>query len=183
MILLVGFEKFGKFSQNLSKEVVKFFPDNLNKTSIMKIILPVSWDNSIICFKEILNSLESFPDLIFILGIHTRKKVQIERYAWNWAFGIDELYKFKIGFIKFTRPFRAKTVFNLNRLVKFNTKQNFLSISHNPGFFLCNYIYYWALVLSKEKFPVLFMHIPQNGNRKDLICLTENLVKQIITVF
>lgn len=183
MILLVGFEKFGKLTQNLSKEVVKFFPDTLNKTSIMKIILPVSWNNSIIYFKEILNSLESFPDLIFILGIHSRKKVQIEKYAWNWAFGIDELHKFKIGFIKLRRPFRAKTVLNLNKLAKNSAEQNSLSISLNPGFFLCNFIYYWALLISNDKFPVLFMHIPQNGNKKDLICLTENLVKQLIKSF
>jgi len=179
MILLVGFERFGKISQNNSEIIVRKFPNTINHLSIQKKILPVIWKKSIELYTKILSSLGSFPDFVLLLGIHSGKKVFIERFGWNLAYGIDNNYRFKFGFIKFGKPIRIVTSINLKNLYRLNKKKKIFSISSYPGFYLCNFIYYWALFLAKKKYPVLFVHIPQSGNLDEQLMLIKEIIKVI----
>jgi len=178
MILLIGFERFGKIFQNKSESIVKKFPNTINKCSIQKYTLPVSWKKSIEIYTNILNSLSSVPDFVILLGTHSGKEIFIERFGWNLAFGIDNNNRFKFGFIKLGKPIRIITTINLKKLYNLNKKKKIFLISSNPGFYLCNFIYYWALLLSKKNYPVLFIHIPQSGNLDEQIII----IKEIINI-
>ena len=55
-----------------------------------------------------------------------------------------------------------------------------LSISAFPGPYLCNYLYYWALYLSNQEYPVIFIHIPVNGNVDEYTKKIELILKLVI---
>ena len=55
-----------------------------------------------------------------------------------------------------------------------------IKISNFPGFYLCNYIYFWALYLSKNNYPAMFIHIPSNGEKDDHTNKIKLLLRAII---
>jgi len=173
MILLTGFEKFGKNSRNLSQDVVNNFPQILNNREFKKLILPVDWDASLKKYRTILNSLKKELELVILTGIHSSKKFHLELYAWNFRFGRDENHKYKFGIVKFGEPLRIKSKFNVNALSYYFKLKNQILISGTPNFYLCNYIYFWALLLSKDKYPVAFLHIPKKENLNNCVEIIE----------
>ncbi|MFX0177258.1 MAG: hypothetical protein ACFE85_13650 [Candidatus Hodarchaeota archaeon] len=178
MILLTGFEKFGKNSLNLSLELVNNFPQKINGREIKKLILPVSWEASVKSYRTVLSCLKEEIELVILTGIHSGKKFYLELYAWNFRFGKDEYHKYKFGFIKFGEPLRIKSIFNID--VKILDQ---ISISSSPSFYLCNYIYFWALLLSKYDYPVVFLHIPKKEELNKCIKVVEKasikLIKEV----
>lgn len=74
-VLIYGFEPYGKFSENISQDIVKKLPN-----SFRKCIFPVKFDS-----QQFLVVLErENPDIIIGLGQHPRaRKVRIERVAKN----------------------------------------------------------------------------------------------------
>lgn len=180
MILLTGFEKFGKNSSNLSQEMVNTFPQILHNIEIKKLILPVSWDISLKIYKTILNSLKEKIELVVLTGIHSGKKFYLEVYAWNFKLGKDENHKYKFGIIKFGKPLRIKSIFNIDTFNYSFKRKDQISMSSSPNFYLCNYIYFWALLLSEYKYPVVFLHIPKEEDLNNCIEFVEKVSLKFI---
>jgi pyroglutamyl-peptidase len=164
LIILTGFGAYGKYKSNLSGEIAKEFTSRYNKFQIEKAILPVSWKQSIDLYKRMLLKIKYNPDLVILLGIHSSKKYHLENYGWNLKMGEDIEGKFKIGLIKvYSHPW-IKTMINLNNLLSAIKDNSSFNISNYAGSYLCNYLYYWALFLSRKKYPVIFIHIPAIDN-------------------
>ncbi len=180
MIILTGFEKFSLFSENISESLTKSFPESIQKIQIIKKVLPVSWMDSIENYKNLLTTLKGYPNLVILTGVYSGKKVLIERYAWNLAIGLDNSNKYKIGFINLAELFRKKTSLDLEKVISIINKPNKISISSFPGFYLCNYIYFWALTLGKGNYPVIFIHLPSSVNIRRLKRNLVNIIKIII---
>lgn len=164
MILLTGFQSYGKFRSNLSGEIAKEFSFRIQNFQLKKEIIPVSWQQSIDSYKDLLSKLGSKPDLVVLLGIHSRKKYHLEKFGWNFKMGEDFEKKFKIGLIKVCPHLRIKTTINLNKILSVIKDKSYFRISNYAGSYLCNYLYYWALYLSNKEYPVIFIHIPAKGN-------------------
>ncbi|MFX1313620.1 MAG: hypothetical protein ACFFHD_13580 [Promethearchaeota archaeon] len=180
MIVLTGFEKFSESPHNISEVIVRNFPENFDGFLFTKKVLPVSWKRSIKDYKRILYKLKSDPRLIILTGSHSGKKILIERCGWNLAFGLDNENKFRIGFAKFKKCMRLKSVLNLEKIISNIKSTKNLSLSSYAGLFLCNYIYYWALYLAKGNYPVLFIHLPTKGNVNSIKKKFYNIVEIIL---
>ena len=182
LITLTGFGPFNKNFRNLSGEIVKNFPSKIQKYPIIKRILPVSWKRSIESYKSLIASLESQPKLVVLLGIHSSKDFHLEKFGWNYKFGQDIDNIFKFGMIKHCFSPRIKTILNINKIfINLRDKMNIL-VSWFPGLYLCNFIYYWALNISNQEYPVLFIHIPESGELNKSIKKIEMILRAIINL-
>ena len=181
MIVLTGFEKFGKYPLNISEEIVRNFPENFEGFLFTKKVLPVSWKRSIKDYKRILNIPKSDPRLVILTGVYSGKKILIERCGWNLAFGLDNENKFRIGIVKFKKSVRLKSVLNVEKIIPNMKSTKNILLSSYAGLFLCNYIYYWALYLAKGNYPVLFIHLPTKGNVNSIKKKFYNIVEIILT--
>ncbi len=179
-ILLTGFEKFDKLSSNLSGDIVKYFDDKFQQYTIEKIILPVSWKRSVELYLEFFKSIKLEPYLVILIGIHSKKKISLEKLSLNWVFGKDVDGFYKMGFINIKKPLKINTILNIKEIYKALGYSLRLSISYFPGFYLCNYIYYWALDISKNKYPVIFIHIPRRGKLEDYLSYIKKIIEEII---
>lgn len=180
MIVLIGFGPFKNNETNLSSEVVQNFPSHANNFRINKEILPVSWKNAIKLYKNLLKAIKIAPKLVMLLGIHTGSNLHLEKFSWNLKYGIDNENNFKLGIIKYFFPFRIKTVLNLSKIYSSLKNKINLSISTFPGLYLCNYLYYWALFLSDQEYPVIFVHIPANGDVYEYTKIIKLILKMVI---
>ena len=180
MIILAGFEKFSHYKINLSEKVVKNFENQLVGHQIKKLILPVSWKKSISCYKEFISHKEIKPDLVILLGIHSGSSIRIERYSWNFTYGLDEDNKFRLCPIYLLPKIRISTTFNINMIKSLDSDAIKLEFSSFMGLFLCNYVYFNALLLSANKCPVIFIHVPNNAPLGDLIVMIKRILFLII---
>ncbi len=183
MIILTGFGAYNKFTSNLSGELVNEFSFKNQHFRLKKEILPVSWKRSIASYKNLLSELKSNPDLVVLLGIHSSKNFHLERIGWNLKFGKDIDRKFKVGPIKICSPPWIKSILNLNELYSYIKDISNISLSNYAGSYLCNYIYYWALYISKKEYPVIFIHIPAKGNKSEYITKFRSILKVIIKIY
>jgi pyrrolidone-carboxylate peptidase len=178
MIVLTGFEKFSSYKSNLSDILVNQFEDRIGENQVQKQILPVSWRRSVISYKNKLSNLGKFPDLVILLGIHSGSDIRIERYAWNISIGMDEDNKFRFSPIKLNLKSRIKTILNIENYTRIKTQGLSIRFSNYMGFFLCNYIFFNALLFSANLYPVMFIHIPDRGPINEL----KFILKKIITI-
>ncbi len=164
MILISGFKKFGKFAENYSEVLISKLPNHINGERIEKLILPVSWKRSIHEYMDFFCRLNELPKLALLLGIHSGKKIHIEKYSWNIKFGIDVDNKFKCGLIDYGNKLRIKSIIDLKKITLPKSQLKDIKISNFPGYYLCNYVYFHALKVSRKEYPVIFIHLPnKNG--------------------
>lgn len=182
MIILTGFGPYGKYTTNLSSEIVKKLQFDNEAFQIRREIIPVSWKQSIKSYKTLLSELKSEPDLAVLLGIHSGDMIYLEKFGWNFKVGDDKEKKFKFGPIKVYSPPWIKTTLNLNKIYSNLEDKTKISISYFPGLYLCNYLYYWALSLSKKEYPVIFIHIPDKGNISEYVQKVKMILRSIIKI-
>lgn len=182
MIILTGFEPYGRFKENISGNIVSKLVLAKVQTHIIRKILPVSWDLSLNSYRTLLIQANSDPKLVIMLGIHTKKNYSIEKYGWNFVLGNDINNKVKAGFIKFNTPLFMKSIINIKQVYLISKQISNKSISFFPGTYVCNYIYYLALLLSKKRYPVLFIHIPYKEELNKGIEVIRGLIEAIISV-
>ena len=65
---------------------------------------------------------------------------------------------------------------NLKNITRIKTQEPKIVFSSYMGTFLCNYIYFNAMLIAADKYPVIFIHIPDHCNLNEL----NITVKQII---
>jgi pyroglutamyl-peptidase len=182
LIILTGFGPYGKLTTNISGEIVKKLELSNLDLNVIKKVLPVRWDSSLYSLKSLLSQVKPQPKLVILLGIHESKKFNFEKYAWNFVFGKDVKNKFKFGLIRFKSPFMLRTIFNIDKsYLRLHNKVK-ISISNYPGIYLCNYIYYWALVISEQKYPVIFIHIPHRIDINTGTDIIERFIKTSLSI-
>ena len=167
--VITYFEPFGGKKINASKEVVLAL-----KTNHEKISIPVSWKRSLPVLDEI---IKSDPRYLFMVGeAGDYSDVTVELVARNICAGTDEDgdKKDKERILRAT-PKKFMTNFEVNDIPFTN--------SDNAGRFLCNYVYYIALLRS-EVTKVIFIHVPylhSKGSRKKEVLVKK--VNDIINYF
>ena len=181
-LILTGFGLYSHFSTNLSGEIVKRISIEDDNFSIVKKIIPVSWKRSISSYKELLLRLTSKQLLVILLGIHLGNKFHLERLGWNFKIGKDIDNKFKFSPIKVYSCPWIKTILDLNKIYSVIKNKTNISISHFAGYYLCNYLYYWALHLSNKEYPVIFIHVPDKGNIAEYVKKVEAILRAIIKI-
>ena len=180
MIILTGFEKFFSYKVNLSEILVNQFENRIGDIQIQKIILPVSWRRSITCYENKVSKLSEFPDLVILIGIHSGREIRIERYSWNISIGLDVDNKFRLSPIKLKAKLRIKMTSNLKNITRIKTQGSKIVFSSYMGTFLCNYIYFNAMLIAAEKYPVIFIHIPDHGNLSELKITVKQIILHVI---
>ncbi|MFW9771240.1 MAG: hypothetical protein ACFFFB_01705 [Candidatus Heimdallarchaeota archaeon] len=180
MILLIGFEKFGQYSQNPSEQIVRSFPDKIQNQVFIKKILPVSWKRCITIYRDLIRTRKC--SLVILTGVYTGKTILIEKFGWNLAFGLDNYHQFKLGFIRLPKPIRLKSIINLVDLFNHLPDQNNILISSYAGSYLCNFLYYWALFLAQKNYPVIFIHIPAKSNLEIIKERISQIIEALINI-
>jgi pyrrolidone-carboxylate peptidase len=166
LILLTGFGPFSNFSVNLSEILCRKVKQEelINSKKIKIKILPVSWERSLKLYKNILTSIKSNLSTVIQLGIHEKHHISLERFALNFSWGIDIDNRVRISPIKLGFPILQETIFPLNKLFSYVKEETNIRISYFPGSYLCNYLYFWGITLSNKEYPVIFIHLPANGD-------------------
>lgn len=183
MIILTGFGPYAKYKDNVSGKIVQALDITDFNLKIKKYILSVSWNSSIRGYKEILNRASFFPHFVILLGIHSSKYYHLETRAWNFAYGNDIYNHLKFGIIKYKLNLWLKTKLDIRKMYSSLKKiETNVKLSNFPGFYLCNYLYYWALSLSNDQYPVLFIHIPYNESISKGTEIISKIIQNIISV-
>jgi pyrrolidone-carboxylate peptidase len=180
LIVLTGFEPFDNHSRNLSEEIVKSFSNKIGNLPVVKKILPVSWKNCVKQYRKLVNRLKSLPQLVVLLGIHSDDLYHIEKYGWNLAFGIDNYNCFKCGPVLAAVKLRIPTLLDVNKIQADLRGFIKIGLSHYGGYFLCNYLYFFALKIADQRYPVIFIHIPSNEKINIGIIKIELIINSII---
>ncbi|MFW9822099.1 MAG: hypothetical protein ACFFE4_04145 [Candidatus Thorarchaeota archaeon] len=180
MIILTGFGPYDKYEENISGKIVNGLKESAFGMKLMKAVLPVSWKFCIESYKQLLNKASN-PKLAMLLGIHNSKSYNLETYSWNIAFGKDIRHRFRLGPIRLFSKLNYKTTLNLEKLFKSLYPRLKIRISYFAGYYLCNFIYYWALLLSENKYPVVFIHIPYNAEQEEGLKIIEEIISSILS--
>lgn len=166
-ILLTGFGPFLNVSNNPTQTIVKQLNNTiLANATIYSIVLPVSFDESILKMKETIDQVD--PDLIISLGLEQKsksvhlellganiKRVQLSSGRWSLphfiVFGKKLFYASTLPLIK----------------IKNNLQENNIpaDLSLGAGTYVCNAVFYQTqlyLDSTSQDIPMGFVHLPQD---------------------
>ena len=164
-VLLTGFEPFGNYKENSSWAVAeKVAACGVCNANVMARRLPVSFEGVGIALRRAVE--ECHPDVIIMLGQSANiDYVKLERIAINM---MDSAKPDNDGYIPDEVPiytdgaaalFTNTDIKALRRAVE---EQGIVAqVSNSAGLYVCNRLYYEALLLCKEKgMKALFVHLP-----------------------
>ena len=172
-ILITGFEPFGSNNENSSWVVAnKVATQNTFGIDIALELMPVS-------FRSVAKTLRTAvtrhnPDLLIMLGqAGSSDKVRLERIAINM---MDARNADNDGFIPDEEPINTETPVALFTNTDIKQLYNAIversipvKISNSCGLYVCNRIYYEALMLCNEinKMKAIFVHLPLYDGQRD----------------
>lgn len=172
-ILITGFEPFGSNEENSSWVVAnKVATQNTFGIDIALELMPVS-------FRSVAKTLRTAvtrhnPDLLIMLGqAGSSDKVRLERIAINM---MDARNADNDGFIPDEEPINTETPValftntDIKQLYNAIVEQSIpVKISNSCGLYVCNRIYYEALMLCNEinKMKAIFVHLPLYDGQRD----------------
>jgi pyroglutamyl-peptidase len=172
-ILITGFEPFGSNNENSSWVVAnKVATQNTFGIDIALELMPVS-------FRSVAKTLRTAvtrhnPDLLIMLGqAGSSDKVRLERIAINM---LDARNADNDGFIPDEEPINTETPValftntDIKQLYNAIVEQSIpVKISNSCGLYVCNRIYYEALMLCNEinKMKAIFVHLPLYDGQRD----------------
>lgn len=172
-ILITGFEPFGSNNENSSWVVAnKVATQNTFGIDIALELMPVS-------FRSVAKTLRTAvtrhnPDLLIMLGqAGSSDKVRLERIAINM---MDARNADNDGFIPDEEPINTETPValftntDIKQLYNAIAEQRIpVKISNSCGLYVCNRIYYEALMLCNEinKMKAIFVHLPLYDGQRD----------------
>ncbi len=166
MILVTGFEPFGKEKINPSYEAVKLLPGQIGQWKLKKLELPVGFKESAKVLKKAVEVCT--PDVLLCLGqAGGRNAITIERIAINIK---DSRMADNFGII----PEDEKIIIDgpdgifsnlpIKKMMKSVTDHNIpCFVSNTAGTYVCNTVLYHALYLCQNKYPGMragFVHVP-----------------------
>ncbi|MFX0027817.1 MAG: hypothetical protein ACFE8B_01285 [Candidatus Hermodarchaeota archaeon] len=176
MIIVTGFGPYGNYVENVSSLIIQALEITDFETEVRKEIIPVSWKFSIKMYKRVLNSSTSKPRLVILTGIHSSKRYYLEKIGLNFAFGNDIDNYFKFGVIEYKLNLWLKTTLDISRIYAILKNNIDVRLSYFAGLYICNYIYFLALSFSRNRYPVLFIHIPH----KESVHRGKEIISKII---
>ena len=172
-ILITGFEPFGSNNENSSWVVAnKVATQNTFGIDIALELMPVS-------FRSVAKTLRTAvtrhnPDLLIMLGqAGSSDKVRLERIAINM---MDARNADNDGFIPDEEPINTETPValftntDIKQLYNAIVEQSIpVKISNSCGLYVCNRIYYEALMLCNEinKMKAIFVDLPLYDGQRD----------------
>ena len=161
MILITAFKPFNNRNENASEEVLKRIDTSSN---VYKAYLEVDLTRTIIGFNEALNI--SKPNMIIMLGEAGRSEfIEIEKEAHNILdFKIVDNMGFKPKGVKILESMAdtLNTSLDVDKLVSYlKTNDYKVKESYNAGTFICNCLYYNALLENNNS---IFIHLPRLNN-------------------
>ncbi|MBD5192564.1 MAG: pyroglutamyl-peptidase I [Bacteroidales bacterium] len=161
VILVTCFEPFGNDKENSSQKAVELLPDKIEQHKITKLMLPVSFSRSPEILKRKCSELH--PDVIIMTGQAARGEVCLERRGVNMAAskGTDnDGFRASGEIIYPDAPPSIVSCFPVDELAsKLSAKGFPVRVSESAGTFVCNRLYYEAL-LNLSAISSLFIHIP-----------------------
>ena len=191
-VLLTGFEPFGNYKENSSWAVAeKVAACGVCNANVMARRLPVSFAG---VAKALRDAVEEYsPDVIVMLGQSANiDYVKLERIAINM---MDSALADNDGCTADEEPISmdgAAALFtnvDVKQLCKTLIKENInAKVSNSAGLYVCNRLYYEALLLCKEKgIKALFVHLPlyegQLSAENEKPCMPlDDMVKSIQTI-
>ena len=182
MIIVTGFGPYGKYKENVSRLIIQALESTNFEIKLRKEILPVSWKSSNKLYKQVLNTSISKPQLVILTGIHSSKHYSLEKIGLNFAFGKDIDNHFKFGVIEYKLNLWLKTTLDIAKIYSGVRNNIDLRLSYYAGFYLCNYVYFLALLLSKNRYPVLFIHIPHKESVNRGREIMNKIIRTIISI-
>lgn len=147
-VLVSAFKPFNKESNNYSMEVINYI------NNVDKAIIDVIYDK---CYLELssMYNLDEY-DLIIALGeARSRDKLTLETKAYNIA---SCSLPDNANIIKKDCKIIENVLDELESKLDLNLLSNIVSLSTNPGKFVCNNIYYHLLTNYPSK--AIFIHVP-----------------------
>ena len=172
-ILITGFEPFGGYTENSSWVVAKeVATQKYIGVDIAMELMPVSFSRVATVLKEAVDKHN--PDLIIMLGQSGNSdKIRLERIAINM---MDAQKADNDGYIPDEEPINHKTPAALFTNTDIKLLHNAISeqgipvkLSNSCGLYVCNRIYYEALMLCNERknMKAIFVHLPLYKGQRD----------------
>jgi Pyrrolidone-carboxylate peptidase (N-terminal pyroglutamyl peptidase) len=157
-ILITGFSPFLTNKINPTEKIVAYFASKGYKTKVFD----VDYKKVDAGLKEILANDKDIKFVISLGLASNRKKISVEQYAYNECNTLipdNSGYIPEAGKIDDKKPASLESNINIDDLVKSVTVQSYRTyVSHDPGRYLCNYIYFKAL--SALNGNAVFVHFP-----------------------
>jgi len=188
-ILITGFGTFLDNEENPTNEVIKLLPSSIYGNEIIKVELPVVFDE---CFDMLLPIIKSEnPDVIINLGLAGgRKSISIERVAINIS---DSKFKDNKGnapqdeIIKLEGRNAYFSTLPIRDIVeKIKDKNTPVSISNSAGTYVCNNLMYHVLHYVEANGLSIragFIHVPymsEQDIKKDAFSLKLDVILEAI---
>ena len=184
-ILISGFEPFGGAPHNSSQDLVEALDGRTlhNDTLLHSCVLPVVCDEAWFLLKEQIETHN--PIAVIAFGQSKRIGIHLEQYAYNRN-------HFRIPDNKGNQPQDAHIVQDgrpslpsslpIESLVSHRKRGGIpVVVSSDPGRFVCNNLFYYMQLYTKDKFLSGFVHLPFVCS-KALIHDAQLLLDQIVEI-
>lgn len=167
-ILITAFEPFLGQKLNSSLEVLKALEAQGENT----LVLPVSFERSFKVLHAYLQSLDSAPDVLVMLGqAQGRSKVSLERVALNWhevTAADEDGYQPQVGPIKQDQASAIIVDWFPSEWAQELKKVGPVEISFSAGTYVCNRLYFDAVTQLDPKIKKIFVHLPLLPEQNEL---------------
>lgn len=168
LLLVTGFEPFGKDTENSSQKVLELLPDQIGNYHLRKELLPVSFKRAP---KKICSLIETLhPCAVLCMGQATgRTCPTLEKAALNYEqAAIDDndgnRPQGAAVIMEEDAPDGLFSTLPLEKMLEFCHQQQIpASLSLTAGSYVCNCVLYAALYCTREMNPLVpvgFLHLP-----------------------
>jgi pyroglutamyl-peptidase len=165
-VLITCFDSFSNFKSNSSEKIIKYFPNKLEKYHISKCTIPTKYFDSYNCIKETIQKIK--PQFVILMGqAANRKSLCIELSAHNLINSHSPDNNGQIitnQVIDNTKDAKISTSMSI-KCIRQNLNNLYIPVrtSYNPGYFVCNFLYFKTISFLQTDFPYsscIFLHLP-----------------------
>ena len=181
-ILITGFSSFLANKVNPTEKIVAYFASKGYKTRVFDVDYKKVDDG----LKKILSEDKEIKLVVSFGLASNRKRISIEQYAFNECnVFIPDNSGYVPEHVKIdeNKPTFLESKINIEDLVKSITTQNYSSyVSHDPGRYLCNYIYFRTLSVLNGN--AIFVHFPLCETEEEYsyaIKVTDIIINQLLS--
>jgi len=172
-ILVTGFEAFLENEENPTEEIIKLLPNSIYGNEIVKVLLPVVYDECFEILLPIINNIK--PDVIINLGLAGRRKaINLERVAININDSRQKDNKGNIPLDEVIVESGENAYFStlpIKQMMKNIQIKNIpVEISNSAGTYICNNLMYHVLhYICNNNLSIKagFIHVPFMSEQLD----------------
>ena len=165
VIIVTGFEPFGKDIINPTQIIVNRLPDYLDEYQIIKLVLPVEFIKAPQLLINLYDRIQ--PQAVIMLGqAGERKAISIETTAVN-LMNVKEGITDNSGYAPYNLPLikegkeKIESTLPIDKLID-SLNQNHIpcELSSFAGTFVCNAVFYQMMHHVNSSIPAGFIHVP-----------------------